>query len=98
MFGKILNATVTGLSAIPFAFAAYHVCKNLFAEEKPAVEENEEQESVEEQEHVQPEAEQAQGDAPQKEEVQAPVKLTGNKVSIVQSNVQEELNNVADDE
>ena len=41
MFGKILNATVSGLTAIPFAFAAYHVCKNLFADEKPAPEEKE---------------------------------------------------------
>lgn len=63
MFGKILNATVSGLTAIPFAFAAYHVCKNFFREEKPAVEESEEHE----QEHQEVKEEQEQGNAAQQE-------------------------------
>ena len=96
MFGKILNATVSGLTAIPFAFAAYHVCKNLFADEKPAPEEKEGQA---------PDEQSQDGAAQQKSaenvesEAQAPVIITsGNKVSITETNAMEELNNVPEDD
>ena len=98
MLAKVLNAAVSGLTAIPFAFAAYHVCRNFLADPKPAAEVKDEPEQPQ-----QVAEEQDKGSAAPQEgaesEASAPVIITsGNKVSITETNVMEELNNVPQDD